>query len=376
MCLSVDISFYFRRVAISSVRNRILPHPAIFPHRNAGVGHAEYMNMSLKIPLPNRPDDSAVPLIHGSSAVARPFSRARSVPSRRMSLSNNLDSHVVVVRSGSGGVGVSVFCALLALSLAQTQKQVGLIDASLRTGGLEVMLGLEEAEGLRWSGVMAPMGRLDPQAFVSELMHWEGVDVLSADPWNLMDLQKWEIEAAYRAVIAAERWTVVDAPGESDIDGCLPPCDGDVSADNAGCTGKVSCCAIVLVELSVLGLVRAKAVIRALKNPISETAESYGNRGVPVLENRSHSQKPDDVVVIGVPAHLSCSKAKMLVSKEEAAVYLDTDILGVLAGDARLEKDISAGLGVRGVPRKYQALLASVIERLEKRSPAEEDPPR
>ncbi len=46
---------------------------------------------------------------------------------------------------------------------------------------MDILLGLEQDEGLRWSGIDAPLGMIDGPALIREMLQWDGCPVLSAD---------------------------------------------------------------------------------------------------------------------------------------------------------------------------------------------------
>jgi len=65
---------------------------------------------------------------------------------------------VLGVVGGSGGVGASTFAAVLA---AVTGRAM-LVDLDVVGGGIDVLLGIEDVAGARWSGLRVGGGRLDP----------------------------------------------------------------------------------------------------------------------------------------------------------------------------------------------------------------------
>ena len=56
---------------------------------------------------------------------------------------------IILVLSGKGGVGKSTVAVQLAISLAEQQKKVGLLDIDLCGPSVPLMLGLENAEVLQ-----------------------------------------------------------------------------------------------------------------------------------------------------------------------------------------------------------------------------------
>jgi secretion/DNA translocation related CpaE-like protein len=86
-------------------------------------------------------------------------------------------SAVIAVVGGSGGAGASTFAAVLA---AAAERAV-LVDLDPVGGGLDVLLGIEQVPGARWSGLQVDGGRLDPQLLDEGLPWWQSVPVLAAD---------------------------------------------------------------------------------------------------------------------------------------------------------------------------------------------------
>ena len=81
------------------------------------------------------------------------------------------------VVGGSGGVGASTFAAVLA---AVTGRAM-LVDLDVVGGGIDVLLGIEDVPGARWSGLRVGGGRLDPALLADGLPRWGPVPVLAAD---------------------------------------------------------------------------------------------------------------------------------------------------------------------------------------------------
>jgi secretion/DNA translocation related CpaE-like protein len=84
---------------------------------------------------------------------------------------------VIGVVGGSGGVGASSFAAVLAAVCGRAL----LVDLDAASGGVDVLLGIEAAPGVRWSGLQLGGGRLDPRELFDRLPRWGPVSVLAAD---------------------------------------------------------------------------------------------------------------------------------------------------------------------------------------------------
>jgi secretion/DNA translocation related CpaE-like protein len=88
-------------------------------------------------------------------------------------------AHVVLVTPAVGGAGAStVACALAAQYAAQGVK-VCLIDADLRAGGLDVLMGCEQAPGMRWADIENLQGSVHGAELFDSLVVSHGIHVLA-----------------------------------------------------------------------------------------------------------------------------------------------------------------------------------------------------
>jgi secretion/DNA translocation related CpaE-like protein len=74
------------------------------------------------------------------------------------------DGHTIAVVSACGGAGASVFAAALAATAQRSGRGVVLADCDQWGSGLDVLLGIEAEGGIRWDELVAPSGRLPPDA--------------------------------------------------------------------------------------------------------------------------------------------------------------------------------------------------------------------
>lgn len=107
-------------------------------------------------------------------------------------------SAISVAFTGScGGAGTSTTAALTARQAARRGHTVTLIDADPHSGGLDLLLGIEDVPGARWPDLMlTDTGGIDADDLRSALPHTsDGIGVLSAarstvdDPFVLEDKQ-------------------------------------------------------------------------------------------------------------------------------------------------------------------------------------------
>jgi hypothetical protein len=83
---------------------------------------------------------------------------------------------VIGVVGGHGGIGASSFAAVLAAVGGAT-----LVDLDAIGGGCDVLLGIEDVPGARWSAMRLGGGSLDGAALAAALPSWRRTPVLAAD---------------------------------------------------------------------------------------------------------------------------------------------------------------------------------------------------
>ncbi|WP_327354458.1 septum site-determining protein Ssd [Streptomyces sp. NBC_01304] len=122
----------------------------------------------------------------------------------------------VGVLGGRGGAGASTLACALAVNAAEAGRRTMLVDADPLGGGLDVLLGGESADGLRWPAFARSRGRLGCGALEESLPELHAMRVLS---WDRGDSVVVPPEAM-RAVLAAARRrggvVVVDLPRRVD----------------------------------------------------------------------------------------------------------------------------------------------------------------
>ncbi|MFC8725739.1 septum site-determining protein Ssd [Streptomyces bacillaris] len=122
----------------------------------------------------------------------------------------------VGVIGGRGGSGASTLACALAVSAARAGRRTMLIDADPLGGGIDVLLGGERVEGMRWPDFAHSKGRLGGGALEDSLPALHGLRVLS---WG-RDEETVIAPQAVQAVLAAARRlggvVVVDLPRRVD----------------------------------------------------------------------------------------------------------------------------------------------------------------
>ncbi|MEV0613853.1 septum site-determining protein Ssd [Nonomuraea sp. NPDC050404] len=86
---------------------------------------------------------------------------------------------VICVIGGRGGAGASVLAACLALRASADHLRTLLVDADPLGGGIDALLGHEEASGARWGDLVAREGRISSSALQAALPAFGDLAVLS-----------------------------------------------------------------------------------------------------------------------------------------------------------------------------------------------------
>jgi secretion/DNA translocation related CpaE-like protein len=90
-------------------------------------------------------------------------------------------SATVAVVGGCGGAGASILAAALATVAARRGRRALLIDGDPLGGGLDLVIGLERAEGLRWPDLAGTVGRVSAPSLRSALPAVKELAVMSWD---------------------------------------------------------------------------------------------------------------------------------------------------------------------------------------------------
>ena len=126
---------------------------------------------------------------------------------------------LVAVGGSCGGAGASTLAS--ALALAAGSPGALLVDADPWGGGLDLVLGAERDEGLRWPALSGVRGRLDGEAVMAALPDVAGVSVLATSRSAPQPVPEEALAAVVEAARAGGRPVVVDLarPGAQGPDG-------------------------------------------------------------------------------------------------------------------------------------------------------------
>jgi secretion/DNA translocation related CpaE-like protein len=119
---------------------------------------------------------------------------------------------VIAVVGAGGGAGASTFAATLALAAASWSLRVLLVDADPISGGLDVLLGIEDLPGVRWADLSDTRGRLSAVSLDQALPHIGGVAVLSSGRGGASAITPEALAAVLDAGERGFDLVVVDVP--------------------------------------------------------------------------------------------------------------------------------------------------------------------
>ncbi|MEH1055973.1 septum site-determining protein Ssd [Micromonospora sp. CPCC 206171] len=125
-------------------------------------------------------------------------------------------ARTVAVLGGRGGAGASVLAGALAVTAARARLRTLLVDADPLGGGLDLVLGWEELDGIRWPALTDADGRVDAPALVRALPSRGDLVALSWDRGDLLALPAQAMAATIDAARRGRDFVVVDVPRQLD----------------------------------------------------------------------------------------------------------------------------------------------------------------
>jgi secretion/DNA translocation related CpaE-like protein len=203
---------------------------------------------------------------------------------------------VVAVLGGRGGAGASVLATGLAITALRQGRTALLVDADPLGGGVDLVLGWESLEGLRWPELSDARGRISPPVLVDALPGRGSLAVLSfdrgPDPTEVLAPGiAVPVEAMAAAIDAGRRGrelVVLDLPRRFDDAALLALASADrgylvVPAELRACAAaaRVAAAAVqhcpdlsVVVRGPAPGGLRARQVARTLGLPLAGAVRS------------------------------------------------------------------------------------------------------
>ncbi|MCI2266123.1 septum site-determining protein Ssd [Sediminivirga luteola] len=116
------------------------------------------------------------------------------------------------VVAGSGGAGSSLLACAAARHAAAQGRRTLLIDADPLGGGVDLVLGMESHDGLRWPALVNSRGRLRPSTLVDALPRDDLLSVLSWDRSGTPDVGDDVFDAVVSAAQLAFDTVILDLP--------------------------------------------------------------------------------------------------------------------------------------------------------------------
>ena len=244
------------------------------------------------------PWDHAV--ILGAEDVLDTTDRERGLATLTAALDGGGDACVVAVVGGVGGAGASCYAASVAIEAGRRGHRVLLVDGDPLGGGLDVLLGIENAQGQRWPA--GPQGRaVTARALTEALPQTGNVWVLTAGRDGGGDMES----AAGLFASARRGFDVV-------------VCDVDRHVDSLGSELLAhALLTVVVVPEEVRALAAAASVVRRL----TEHAESL-------------------VVVT--------ARRRPGLSRETVEATLGVPVIAQVRPDRRLQEALDHGIGPSG----------------------------
>jgi secretion/DNA translocation related CpaE-like protein len=250
------------------------------------------------VALPDRPQpwDQAVAV--GAEGVLDASDREGALAAMTAALDGAGEACVIAVIGGVGGAGASCYAATLALEAGRRGNRVLLVDGDPLGGGLDVLLGIEKAEGLRWPAA-GPQGHgVTARSLTDALPQTGNVWVLTAGrPGAAGDM-----ETATGLLAAARRGFDVVV------------CDVDRHADSLGSELlSQALLTVVVVPEDVRSLAAATSVVRRIGSHASSLAAVTAHRrpglsretveatlGVPVLARMRSDRRLQEALDHGI----------------------------------------------------------------------------
>lgn len=216
------------------------------------------------------PDDEAWLLARCTSAVRAPVERGR----------------LVVVGGACGGAGASTVATAVALTAA---PRVALVDVDPWGAGLDLLLGAERVDGLRWPDLHGLRGRVAGDALLAALPDVAGVSVLAASRSSPQPVHPDALAAVVDATRSVGCPVVVDLPRSAGGDPPAVAADADLCVLVVPGRLRAVTAALLLVEAPDSVWAGAQLVLRQVPGGLTadEVADLVGR---PVLAQLGHDR--------------------------------------------------------------------------------------
>ena len=123
---------------------------------------------------------------------------------------------VLAVIGGRGGAGASILAGGLAVTAVGAGLRTLLVDADPWGGGLDLVLGWEQVDGLRWPALLGAGGRIDPPALLQALPKRGDLVLLSFARDDLLPVPGEAMTATLDAARRGRDVVIADLPRHLD----------------------------------------------------------------------------------------------------------------------------------------------------------------
>lgn len=154
----------------------------------------------------------------GASAVCRPGDDDRIIDELAGALDGHVEACVVAIVGGVGGAGSSTLAVALALAARRRRARPLVVDADPLGGGIELVMGAERVDGLRWDDFASTRGRVDAGSLAGVLPEHRGVSSLSWGSGSTRTLPG-AVPSVLDAAVRGFDLVVVDVPRHLDAAG-------------------------------------------------------------------------------------------------------------------------------------------------------------
>lgn len=225
----------------------------------------------------------------------------------------------VGVVGGAGGVGATVFAAALAQVCARETETL-LVDADLLGAGVDRVLGLEQAAGVRWDALMQATGRLSARSLREALPRRDRLAVLTWPVERTPSLQAFAMREALSAGQRGFDVVVVDVPRHQDpvVDEVLARCDRVLLVSTLTVPAVTAATRVArrLPSASGAGLVLRGGATGVAPHEVGRLL------GLPVLATMSDQRGLDEAIALGVGPLRSRRGTLARAARQAAAAVL------------------------------------------------------